>query len=84
LAAYAALARARLQAEEFEAFCTEHLSHLDGVVWEFFATDIARDAVRQKVAALFPAHEVEQFTDLFWDRIQQWRQDARSASVGSG
>ena len=84
LAAYAAIARERLQAAEFEAFCAEHLSHLDGVVWEFFATDIARDAVRQKVAALFPAHEVEQFTDLFWDRIQQWRQDARPASVGSG
>ena len=84
LAAYAAIARERLQAAEFEAFCAEHLSHLDGVVWDFFATDIARDAVRQKVAALFPAHEVEQFTDLFWDRIQQWRQDARPASVGSG
>ena len=53
-------------------------------MWDFFATDIARDAVRQKVAALFPAHEVEQFTDLFWDRIQQWRQDVRPASVGSG
>jgi hypothetical protein len=84
LAAYAALARARLQAEEFEDFCAEHLSHLDGVVWEFFSTDVARDAVRQKVAALFPAHEVEQFTDLFWDRIQQWREDSRPAPVGSG
>jgi len=84
LAAYAAIARERLQAEEFEAFCADHLPHLDGIVWEFFATDVARDAVRQKVAALFPAHEVEQFTDLFWDRIQQWRQDARPASVGSG
>jgi hypothetical protein len=84
LSAYAALARQRLQAEEFEAFCDEHLSHLDGVVWEFFATDVARDAVRQKVAALFPAHEVEQFTDLFWDRIQQWREDTRTAPVGPG
>ena len=36
----------------------------------------AYDAVRQKVAALFPAHEVEQFTDLFWDRIQHWRHDS--------
>jgi hypothetical protein len=84
LAAYAALARRRLQAEEFEDFCAEHLPHLDAVVWEFFATDTARDAVRQKVAALFPAHEVEQFTDLFWDRIQQWREDARPAPVGPG
>ena len=33
----------------------------------------AYDAVRQKVATLFPAHEIDQFTDLFWGRIQQWR-----------
>ena len=44
-------------------------------VWEFFGTEIARDAVRQKVGALFPAHEVEQFTELFWERIQRWRDD---------
>ena len=75
LAAYAAIARARLQADEFETFCAEHLAHLDGVVWSFFGTEIARDAVRQKVGALFPAHEVEQFTDLFWERIQRWRDD---------
>ena len=37
------------------------------------APTIAQDAVRQKVAALFPAHEVEQFTELFWERIQRWR-----------
>jgi hypothetical protein len=29
--------------------------------------------VREKTAALFPAHEVEQFTELFWQRIQAWR-----------
>ena len=63
LAAYAAIARERFQTDEFEAFCATHLAHLDEVVWEFFATDIAHDAVRQKVAALFPAHEVDLFTD---------------------
>ena len=34
----------------------------------------------QKVAALFPAHEVEQFTELFWQRIQAWRADARAGA----
>jgi hypothetical protein len=43
------------------------------VVHAFFATPEAKDAVRQKVAALFPAREVEQFTELFWQRIQHWR-----------
>jgi hypothetical protein len=73
LAAYAAIARRRFQAGEFDDFCATHLAHLDRVVWDFFADDIALDAVRQKVAALFPTHEVDQFTDLFWRRIQRWR-----------
>jgi hypothetical protein len=73
LARYARIARERLDSERFAAFCAEHLPHLDAVVDEFFATDTARDAVRRKVAALFPAHEVEQFTELFFGRIQQWR-----------
>ena len=51
--------------------------HLDEVAWEFFGTEVARDAVRQKVAALFPAHEVEPFTELFWQRIQAWRATIR-------
>jgi hypothetical protein len=77
LRAYAAIARERFQAPEFEAFCAEHLPHLDEVVWEFFGTDVARDAVRRKVEALFPEHEVDQFTDLFCERIQRWRDDTK-------
>ena len=75
LRGYAAIAKQRLEADRFEEFCAKHLAHLDEVVWDFFATPIARDAVRQKVAALFPAHEVEAFTELFWGRIGAWRQD---------
>ena len=37
--------------------------------------------MRQKVAALFPAHEVEQFTELFWERIQAWRADEAAADA---
>ena len=73
LRAYAAVARKRLDARAFGAFCNKHLQHLSQVAWEFFGTDVAKDAVRQKVAALFPAHEVESFTELFWGRIQEWR-----------
>jgi hypothetical protein len=51
-----------------------HLPHLDTVADEFFATDIARDAVRKKVTALFPEHEIDAFTDLFFARIQRWRE----------
>jgi len=74
LAAFAELARQRLDAAAFEAFCATHLAHLDEVALEYFGTPHARDAIRQKVAALFPAHEVEPFTEHFWQRIQLWRQ----------
>jgi hypothetical protein len=70
---YAALADQLFARAEFEAFCAQHLSHLDEVTNEFFGTAPAKDAVRQKTAALFPAHEVERFTELFWSRIQAWR-----------
>jgi hypothetical protein len=75
LRAYAAIAEARFDAARFEEFCARHLAHLDEVAWEFFATSVARDAVRKKVAALFPEHEIEPFTELFWRRIQAWRSD---------
>jgi hypothetical protein len=74
LRGYAAIARQRLDADRFEEFCATHLAHLDEVVWEFFATPVAKDAVRKKVAALFPAHEIEPFTELFWNRIGAWRE----------
>jgi len=73
LRATAAVAERHFDTERFEEFCARHLPHLDEVAWEFFATDVAKEAVRVKVAALYPAHEVEQFTELFWTRIQKWR-----------
>lgn len=77
---YGRLAEQRFEAERFEEFCAKHLGHLDEVAHEFFATPIARDAVHKKVAALFPAHEVEQFTELFWKRIAAWRADTQVRS----
>ncbi len=73
LAAYGAIARERLEADRFEEFCATHLGRLDEVLTDFFATDFAKDAVRQKVEVLFPEHEHDEFTDYFWERIQQWR-----------
>ncbi len=72
LAHYAAVARQRLAAEDFEEFCQRHLRHLDEVAAEFFASPEARAAVRLKVAALYPPHEVEAYTELFYDRIRLW------------
>ncbi|HUJ61089.1 MAG TPA: hypothetical protein VLX92_21445 [Kofleriaceae bacterium] len=78
LRAYAEVAEQRFDAARFDEFCATQLRHLDEVAWEFFATSVARDAVHKKVAALFPANEVELFTELFWKRIQAWRADVRA------
>ena len=73
LAAYATIANRRFESERFVDFCATHLPHIDEVTLAFFATPKAKDAVRQKVTALFPPHEVEQFTEHFWGLIQFWR-----------
>ena len=70
----------RFQTEAFEEFCATHLGHLDDVAQSWFATDAARDAIRQKVVALFPDHEVDEFTELFFGRIQRWRETEGEAS----
>lgn len=73
LAEYGKLARAHFDTERFEEFCEKHLSHLDEVAYEFFASEQAKDAVHRKVEALFPEHEVEEFTEHFWGLLQFWR-----------
>jgi hypothetical protein len=70
---YAALADKHFERDRFEEFCAKNLAHLDDVAFEFFASPEAKEAVRKKTAALFPAHELEKFTELFWQRIQSWR-----------
>ena len=83
LAAFGDIARERLAAEEFEAFCAEHLSHLDEVADEYFSGTHCKDAVHQKVSSLFPEHEIGTFTDLFWNRIQHWRENAADGSIAT-
>jgi len=83
LGAYAKIARDRFESDRFDEFCAKHLSHLDEVAWEFFGTENAKAAVRAKVKALYPAHEVEPFTELFWGRIQKWRADESTGKVSS-
>lgn len=76
LAEYARIARTRFDSDRFEEFCAQHLPHLDEVAHEFFGSAVARDAVQRKVQALFPKHEWDSFTDLFFGRIQQWRRES--------
>lgn len=76
---YAAIAEERLETKHFEEFCEEHLSHLDEIALDFFQTDVAQDAVRLKVEALFPDHEHDRFASHFWGLIQFWRETEMSS-----
>ncbi len=70
---YAKIAHQRFETDRFVEFCDQHLQNLDEVAWEFFGTERAKEIFRQKVTALFPAHEVEQFTDHYFGLVQFWR-----------
>jgi hypothetical protein len=80
LAGYVKLARRRFDVDAFEEFCATHLSQLDEISNDFFASDVMHDAIKQKVASLFPAHEIDTFTELFWSRVQEWRRIEGSGS----
>jgi hypothetical protein len=73
LAGYVKLASGHFDVDEFESFCAKHLPQLDELAYEFFATDTMRDAIREKVTALYPEHEIDSFVELFWNRVQEWR-----------
>ena len=64
LRAYARIAHERFETDRFQEFCSRHLGHLDEVAYELFGSPLARDAVHQKVSALFPPREIEEFTEL--------------------
>ncbi|MEZ5932123.1 MAG: hypothetical protein R3F54_09255 [Alphaproteobacteria bacterium] len=73
LRAYAKIAHERFETEKFKEFCRTHLGHLDALAYDFFGSGQMKDAIHQKVTALFPAHEIDEFTELFWSRVQLWR-----------
>jgi hypothetical protein len=77
LLAYDKLAMDHFDAERFDEFCAEHLAHLDEVAEEFFGTDEFKEITRKKVAALYPKHEIDEFTDHFFGLIQFWRKTER-------
>jgi len=84
LKSYARIANQRFDTDRFVEFCATHLAHFDEVAWEYFGKPEAKEAVRKKVAALFPAHEHEQFTEHFWGLVQFWRKtdaEARGAAT---
>jgi hypothetical protein len=70
LDATVAIANRRFDTDRFEEFCGEHLADLEDVAVDFFKSEASRDAIREKVVSLFPEHDVDEYTNLFFDRIQ--------------
>jgi len=71
LKGYAKIARDRLQADKFEQFCSKHLRPLEEAAFAWFRSDRLLEAARKKVAHLFPAHEVDEFTEMFVSLVRQ-------------
>ncbi|MCP4225742.1 MAG: hypothetical protein GY773_20600 [Actinomycetia bacterium] len=81
LQSYGQLAEQHFDTDAFQEFCDEHLGPLEEVAWEYFSSDDAKDAVREKVVALYPDNEVEEFTERFWAAIQTWRDEDSPAAL---
>jgi len=77
LAVLGELSRQRLDADAFWEFSASNLAALDRVAYDYFGTDRAKEIIRRKVVAVFPPHEVDQFTEHFWGLIQFWRKTER-------
>lgn len=73
LVRYDEVARQHFDAERFDEFCAEHLAHVDDVVIDFLGTPRFKEIVREKVANIYPKHEIEEFTDHFFGLVQFWR-----------
>jgi hypothetical protein len=72
LEAYDEIAREHFEVDAFNAFCAEHLTALDAIALDYFRSDAFYDVVEAKVRALFPPHEIRQFTDHFFGMVQFW------------
>jgi hypothetical protein len=77
LARFDTIAKASFDTDRFNAFDEAYLKDLDDVAWTFFGEQRFYDIVQEKVEALFPKHEVKQFTDHFFGMVQFWRKTER-------
>ncbi|MEY2714332.1 MAG: hypothetical protein RIT24_675 [Planctomycetota bacterium] len=67
---YGKLARQRFDADRFAEFCAKNLKDLIPAAQQWFASDACKEAVRKKVAHIYPAHEVDEFSARFFQAVQ--------------
>jgi hypothetical protein len=78
LAEYRRLADAYFQAEEYEAFCGEHLPHLEDALTEYVSGPEFDGMLVDTVRSTFPAHEHEQFVAHYRGIMGAWVGDRRA------
>ncbi|MBL8736412.1 MAG: hypothetical protein JNL12_08315 [Planctomycetes bacterium] len=71
LRGYAKIARERLQADEFAEFAQKHLKPLEEAATKWFQSERCKEAITKKVAHMYPAHEVTDFSARFFDLVKQ-------------
>jgi hypothetical protein len=80
LQAYAKIARTRLSTAEFEEFDDKHLGPLEDAAFAWFRSERCVEAIRLKVANVFPEHEVDEFTGKFNALVLQSVDDLEASS----
>ncbi|MEY4831378.1 MAG: hypothetical protein RLZZ562_3174 [Planctomycetota bacterium] len=67
---YGKLARQRFDSDRFTEFCSKNLKQLVPAAQEWFGSEDCKSAVRKKVAHIYPAHEVDEFSERFYQAVQ--------------
>ena len=75
LAGYRRIADEYFDTERYNAFCAEHLAHVDEIVLEWVRSDDFGSLLRETVRAMYPAHEHERFLGHFNGLIDAWIRD---------
>jgi hypothetical protein len=76
LRAYRRLADGFFQADEYAAFCAEHLAHLDDAVREYVAGPELDRLLVETVRATFPPHEHDAFVAHYRGIMAAWSRDS--------
>jgi hypothetical protein len=76
---YFDLTQKYFETDHFEEFCDRHLSHIDEVAQEYFASREFDDLLVGTIAETFPPHEREHFNHHYRQLLAQWSPAAASA-----
>jgi hypothetical protein len=74
---YRQLADGYFQTDEYEAFCAEHLSHLDEALLDYIQGPEFDRLLVETIQSTFPAHEHEGFVAHYRGLLGAWARDQR-------